>query len=107
MGHRDTTPTLELSMLTTAPSPSPKHDPRAFEDLLMTAVRGPSFRSTRTFALDHGVDEPALLRYASGAVSMYERLEIEAVVRQCDWARQFVVQHVKSTRYKQGNRNAA
>jgi hypothetical protein len=89
-------------MLSISPAASPSMSPEAFETFLATAVRQP--RTTRTYALDHGVDEPALLRYASGAVNMYERKEIEHVLIRCEWAQKFVVDHIKSTRQKR-NRN--
>lgn len=83
-------------MLLTATPETP-----SFPALLMEAAKfGTSVRSRKQYALDHGVDETALIRYANGAVSVYERREIESVLSRCDWARNFVVDLVKNRRRK-------
>lgn len=82
-------------MLTTATPETP-----TFPELLTQAMRGPGGRSSRQYALDHGVDEAALARYASGAVTVYERAEIQNVLTVNDWAMNFVVDLVKSRRRK-------
>ena len=82
-------------MLTTATPETP-----TFPELLTEAMRGPRFRSSRQHALDHGVDEMALTRYAGGAVSASERAEIQNVLTSCDWAMKFVIDLVKSRRRK-------
>lgn len=74
-----------------------------FPEFLDYMMKGGT-RGTRDYALDHGVDETALARYASGAVSTYERQEIQNVLARCDWAREYVVNLVKRKRSK---RNAA
>ena len=57
-------------------------------------------RGSRTHATDYGVNETALLRYTSGAVSMYERKEIEGIIARNDWARNYNVGHMKHRRRK-------
>jgi hypothetical protein len=71
-----------------------------FAALVHDAARGSRFSDSRAYARDLGLDEPALLRYASGAVSMYERQEIEQLVLRCEWARDFVIDHMKRQRKK-------
>lgn len=74
-----------------------------FSDLLTEVVkRGWTARSRKHYALDRGVNESALLRYADGAVSVYERVTFETVLLNCDWALNFVVDQVKSRREKKG-----
>ncbi len=55
-------------------------------------------RATRDYSLDHGVDEAALVQYVNGAFSVYERMEIEAVISRCVWAREFLVHYLKEKR---------
>lgn len=55
-------------------------------------------RGTRHYAHERGVDEAALIRYANGAVSNYERAEIAAIISRNEWARDFVVQEIKQKR---------
>jgi len=94
-------------MVTTAPTPAPANPGRSFETLLSKAARRRQHvRSTRSYALDHGFDEQALVRYASGACGMYERSEIEALIGRCEWARQFVVKWIKQQRRRK-QRSAA
>jgi hypothetical protein len=64
-------------------------------------------RGTRECALDLGVDEMALLRYASGAVSTYERQEIQNVLVRNEWAMNYVVRAVKDRRKQAQTRTAA
>jgi len=82
-------------------SPCAAHD---FETFLTTAIRQGRASETRGYALDHGVDETALVRYANGAVCDEERRDIEAVVSRNRWSREYVVDLVKS---KRKNRVAA
>ena len=94
-------------MLTTAPTSAPGAR-RSFETLLNEAGRqNRRQHATRAFALDHGVDEKTLAKYASGGLSMYERHEIEAVIARCAWAHQIVVNIVKKRRQQQKKRSAA
>lgn len=86
-------------------TPTPAMTSMSFPAFLEEAMlRGRSVRSQKTHALDLGVDEAALIRYANGAVSAYERTEIEHVIANCDWARKIVVNQVKN---KRRHRNAA
>lgn len=62
-------------------------------------------RDARTYALDFGVDEEALVRYANGAFCDEERQSIQRVIARNKWAMEFVVNHVKRKRKK--NRVAA
>jgi hypothetical protein len=78
-------------------------NPTTFEDLLTRAARTTSLR---TYALDYGVDDEALVRYTSGAVSDEERVTIEHVIGRCAWAQERVVALVKKRRPWQ-KRNAA
>ena len=55
-------------------------------------------RASRDYALDYGIDEKALERYASGACSLYERKSIESVLTRCRWAMSYVVALVKDRR---------
>jgi hypothetical protein len=75
-----------------------------FPAFLQTAFDHGGCRGGKSYALDHGVDEVALVRYANGAVSVYERREIQGVISRNEWARNFVIDHVKRQRAK---RNAA
>ena len=61
---------------------------------------------TRTYALDHGVDEETLVRYANGVISDGERVTVEGVIGRCSWAREFVIDRVKR-RKRQRKRSAA
>ncbi len=80
-----------------APTAPTKHmDFPAFVDWLFSG----GSRSDRTYALDNGVDETALIRYANGAASAYERSEIQNIISRCRWAQQFVVDYVKQKRVK-------
>ncbi|MHC4180280.1 MAG: hypothetical protein ACYSWU_22475 [Planctomycetota bacterium] len=76
-----------------------------FPEFLDYLMKGAT-RGTRSYALDHGVDEPALIRYANGAVTVYEREEIQDVLSRCAWARDYVVNYVKWKRTR-SNRSAA
>lgn len=55
-------------------------------------------RSMRTYALDHGVNEQALVRYTNGALSDDERETVIGMVARCKWAHEFVVALVKQRR---------
>lgn len=82
-----------ISATPAAPSPAP----RTFETLLETAMRcDPTAK--RGYALDHGVNEPALVRYTNGAVGDEERRVIEHVVARNQWSRDYIVDLVKSRR---------
>ena len=70
---------------------------QSFPEFLDFLMRGGT-RSTRSYSLDHGVDETALARYVSGAVSVYERQEIQNVIARNDWAKNYVVDLVKKRR---------
>jgi hypothetical protein len=85
-------------MLTATPSSPAKPGRTAFENLVTDAMRGASQLRQRDYALDHGVDEQALVGYATGALSVYERKEIEQIIIRCEWARKFVVDHIKEQR---------
>jgi hypothetical protein len=91
-------------MLLTA-TPTPATTTMSFPAFVEEAMsRGRSVRSQKEHALDLGVDEAALIRYANGAVSAYERTEIQNVIANCDWAREIVINQVKN---KRRHRNAA
>ena len=80
---------------------------QTFETLLISAM-GSGLRDARGYALDFGVDETALIRYADGAVcDGEERRTIEHVVSRNRWSRDFVVNHVKRKRHNERSRNAA
>jgi len=86
-------------MIVATPSQPAAH--KSFEMLLSDALtRG----RTETFALDHGVDHEALIRYANGAVSVYERAQINYVLARCERSRRTVVDLVRERRCE---RNAA
>jgi len=71
----------------------------AFENLVSeTQPKLNELRISRDYAQDLGVDEKALERYVSGACSLYERKEVEAVISQSQWAMSFVSDLVKSRR---------
>ena len=92
-------------MLSPAAPPAPATGD--FETTVEAAIRG--FRgthTTRTYAHDHGIDEQALVNYATGACTVYERREIENVLARCHWALDFVVKWVKQQR-KEQQRQAA
>ena len=89
-----------MRLATPSAPTAPTTMPTRFEELVDTATRGRDYRQTRSFALDHGFDETALVQYATGAVAMYERKEIEAMITKCEWARRFVVEHIKKKRQK-------
>jgi len=76
----------------------PLEDRNATSAPALQGSRLPEPRHTRTYALDFGIDEAALLRYTSGAVSTYERSEIEHIVARCNWALKQVVRSVKRRR---------
>jgi hypothetical protein len=69
----------------------------SFPEFLDHLMKGGT-RGTRSYALDHGVDEAALARYTSGAVTVYERQEITNVISRNEWARSYVVNLVKQRR---------
>ena len=87
-------------MLLTTRSPKTSTSAMTFPEFLDHLLVGGE-RGTRSYALDHGVDETALIRYANGAVSAYERAEITAVISRNAWAKDFVVQVVKQKRKQQ------
>ena len=68
--------------------------------MLVTASITSGVRDARTYALDYGVDEEALIRYANGAFCDEERQTIQGVIARNKWARNFVVNHVKRKRKK-------
>jgi hypothetical protein len=80
-----------------AASSAPSSTP-SFEALLTASL---GVCETRDYALDLGIDETALIRYANGAVSMYRRREIQHVLLRNSWSRDYVVDYVKSKRVKQ------
>ena len=86
-----------VMLLTATPEPETTSFPAFLTEVMQ---RGQSVRSQKHYALDHGVDEAALSRYASGAVSVYERQEIQNVLIRCDWARNYVIDLVKNQRRK-------
>lgn len=98
----NTTNNTRFLMLTTATA-TPANE-MSFPEFLEEALSRGSPVRHKQYSLDHGVDETALIRYANGAVSTYERSEVEAVLTKCDWARDFVVNLVKNKRVL---RNAA
>lgn len=79
-----------------AASAAPTANP-TFSSLVASAA---TRLDSRDYAVDLGLDEPTLLRYANGVVSMYERRCIEHVLVRNSWSRQFVVDLVKSRRRK-------
>ncbi len=90
--------------------PAATSTPAHFETLLETAMRSDP-RNTRDYALDFGVDEKALIRYADGAIcDEGERRSIERVVSRNRWSQNFIVERVKQKRKRktnEGKRNAA
>ena len=72
---------------------------------LVTESIASGVRDARTYALDFGVDEEALVRYANRALCDEERQSIQRIIARNKWAREFVVNHVKRKRKK--NRVAA
>ena len=84
-------------------APAATASPTHFDSLVRQAV---SLRGSlgRERALDMGVDETALLRYVSGAVSTYERGCISALAASNDWVLQ---QIVKLTKQKRKRRRVA
>jgi len=68
-----------------------------FETFLTTAMQG-GLRHTRGYALDHGVDESALVQYVNGAVCDEERHYVESIIARNEWSRTYVVDLVKSRR---------
>jgi len=82
-------------MLTTATPTTESSFPKFLAD---ASAYNQRVLSGKSYAHDHGVDETALLRYANGAVSVYERREIEEVVARCAWALDWVVNYVKNKR---------
>jgi hypothetical protein len=91
----------ENSVITAIPAAfaAPKTTtPTDFDNLLMDAMK---LRGSRNHALDLGVTQEALFRYADGAVfDEGERQAIEHVVARCEWSRSLVVERVKSRRKK-------
>lgn len=86
-------------------APLPTTSPRSFAALLTEAVAS---RRDRACALNHGVDESALLRYANGAVSVSSAREsITHVVGFNQWSRERVVHYVKRKRKLSTLRNVA
>ena len=77
-----------------------------FPEFLDYVMRGGE-RGTRSYSLDHGIDETALIRYANGAVSTYERQEIQEIISRCAWAREFVVNIVKQKRKRNQTKRSA
>ena len=77
----------------------------SFESYVSLAAMTP--RGTRDQALDYGIDETALLQYASGAVSVYERRFIQSVLVRNEWAMKFVVDAIKRRRCRVAARVAA
>jgi len=69
----------------------------AFETFLTTTMQG-GLRRSRSYALDHGVDESALVQYVNGAVCDEERRFIESIIVRNEWSRTYVVDLVKSRR---------
>ena len=86
-------------MANAEPAPTSGANPTEFvnliDSLLPEVIR---LRGSRDYALNRGVDEKALERYATGACSLYEREEIESVIAKNKWSRDYVVQYVKSRR---------
>lgn len=69
-----------------------------FETLVSNASQ---LRGCKQHALDHGVTEEALIRYADGAVfDDGERAFLERFISRNDWSRRVVVERVKSKRKK-------
>ena len=71
-----------------------------FPTFLNTVMLHGGLRNTKDYALDHGVDEAALVRFANGAASVYEHETIQRVVNNCEWARGFITSYIKSRRRK-------
>lgn len=86
-------------MATAEPAPTSGANPTGFVNLIGDILpEVAKFRGSRDYALDRGVDEKALERYATGACSLYEREEIESVIARNKWSLDYVVQYVKSRR---------
>ena len=86
-------------MQAAANQPAPVGRGTSFPKLISQAIQGAETqRNSRDYALDHGVDKEALKRYATGAISVYERREIDAIVAKCRWAMDHVVSLVKARR---------
>lgn len=82
-------------MILTAPAATAS--PTNFDSLIRQAV---SLRGSHgeERALDMGVEETALLRYVSGAVSTYERGFINALAASNDWVLKQIVRLTKQKR---------
>ena len=87
-----------------SPAAAPSIATMDFPTFLTEIMANGGTRATRDYSLDHGVDEEALVRYANGAVSVFEREEIEGLIGRCAWARQIVVDTIK---WKRKKRSAA
>ena len=82
---------------------SPAATTPSFPEFLTSALQARG-SNDREIALDCGVNELALIRYASGAICDVERRHVEHIVSRNEWARGYVVEYVKQRRRK---RNAA
>lgn len=67
----------------------------SFPELLNLAMTA---RDTRDHALDFGVDETALIRFADGAVCDEEHRKITGVLAKNNWALSFVSNYLKQKR---------
>lgn len=92
-----------MSLTQTAPAPSPTTATMTFPEFMDYLARGGQ-RGTKGYALDRGVDEEALARYVRGAVSVYERVELQEIIVNCEWASAYVVHLMKQRGH---NRRAA
>jgi len=84
-----------------APSPSPASFNGAAQFVKLVAEAIPALRidrNSRGYALDLGLDEKALNAYADRALSISERNSAQQVITDCGWARDYVVERVKTRR---------
>jgi hypothetical protein len=89
-----------IAIPTAAPAaPSKKtSSPFTFETLLTHATR---LMGSKSYALDLGITEEALVQYADGAVfDEGECAFIESVIAKNEWSRRIVVSRVKGKRKK-------
>ena len=65
---------------------------------LMPKVR--ALRASREYALDYGITEQDLDRYAAGSCSTSDRQHIQHVLARCQWAVDHVIKRVREQRSK-------
>lgn len=85
-------------MLSSTPLATPASTPADFETML---TRASGQRQNKSYALDHGIDELALVGYVTGALSVYERTAVESIIARCKWAHEFVLAYFRSWMWKE------